>query len=59
MFDKITFERSILELIAQGYLVDLRGIHVKTATNLDRVGTLLATLAPRIWPKRSTPPPVT
>ena len=37
MFDKITFERSILELMAQGYLADLRGIHVKTATNLDRV----------------------
>lgn len=38
LFEKISFERSILELMAEGYLADLRGIHVKTETNLSQVG---------------------
>lgn len=37
MFEKITFKRSILDLIAEGYLADLRGIQIKTQTNLSKV----------------------
>jgi ATP-dependent helicase IRC3 len=38
MFQKITYKLSILELMSQGYLADLRGIHVKTKTDLNKVG---------------------
>lgn len=39
VFEQISYQKSILDLMDSGYLVDLRGIHVKTQTNLDTVRT--------------------
>lgn len=34
VFEQITYQKSIVELMADGYLADLRGIHIKTHSNL-------------------------
>lgn len=39
VFQKITYERSILEMIQDGYLCDARGISVKTSFDISNVRT--------------------
>lgn len=34
VFEEIAYQKSIVELMAAGYLADLRGIHIKTHSNL-------------------------
>ena len=39
IFEKVTFERTILSMIKAGYLCDARGVSVKTGTDLSEVHT--------------------
>lgn len=45
VFDEITFERTIQQMIAQGYLTDLKGQKVITKTKLDDVKTVAGDFA--------------
>lgn len=39
VFDEVVFERNLLDMIRDGYLVPPKGYHVKLGLNLDRVNT--------------------
>ena len=53
VFSKIAFERNMREMIEAGWLCRLRGIRVKSETDLDSVSTRAVTSPRTNWPRRS------